>query len=270
MKQIYYVLAVVLAVAGIIFYGIRPQQDLQAAAAHCLIIGHRGFANDYPENTMRSFTHALPYVHALELDLQLTKDDHIVIMHDDTLDRTTDGSGFVRDHTLHELQKLDAGKGTTIPTLETVLKWADDKVRLAIEIKESDGDSEQLLDLLFKQMYAGYEDEIFFASFDHQALKELKEQHPEALTILNFRSLPKGDIVQYVQSFNANGAGFVATLVTKEMVHELREAGLLVGVYPINAIEHYHHFLNMNIDFAVTDNPKLIAKERTKLMHVEH
>ena len=129
MKRLYLALGLLVSALGFGYYFFTTPNNLKAAAEQCIIVGHRGFASDYPENTMLAFEHALPYIDVLELDLQLTKDNRLVVMHDDTLDRTTNGTGFVRSHTLAQLQELDAGKkfgnnfaGVKIPTLAQVLK----------------------------------------------------------------------------------------------------------------------------------------------------
>ena len=72
-------------------------------------------------------------------------------------------------------------------------------------------------------------------------------------------------MVEYVRSHNANGAGFVATLLTADIAAGLRKAQLLVGVYPVNEVDHFHYFLNMGVNFVVSDNPKLVAQNRNRL-----
>ena len=274
MKRLYLALFVLVGAFGVAYYFFNAPNNLKEAASRSVIVGHRGFASDYPENTMLAFQKALPYIDVLELDLQLTKDNQLVVMHDDTLDRTTNGTGFVRNHTLKQLQELDAGakfaqkySGAKIPTLQQVLKWAKGKVRLAIEIKEQEGDNHELLKALTVHFSDGYEREIIFASFDHDALKNLKKTYPGIFTILNFiGKLPEGDMVEYMQKYNANGAGFVATLLTADIAGMLSNAGLAVGVYPVNQVDHFHYFLNMGVNFVVSDNPKLVADERTRLL----
>ena len=106
-------------------------------------IAHRGASGYAPENTFAAFDLAAEMnADMIELDVQLTKDRQIVVIHDDRVDRTTNGSGFVKDFTLEELQKLDAGswygpafQGERIPTLEAVLKRYHKKIGLLIELK---------------------------------------------------------------------------------------------------------------------------------------
>ena len=108
-----------------------------------LIMGHRGAMGHAPENTMASFRKAVELgVEAIELDVHLSSDGKLVVIHDETLDRTTDGQGPVVAKTLTELKALDAGSwykpefaGERIPTLEEVLDWARDRVPVVIEVK---------------------------------------------------------------------------------------------------------------------------------------
>ena len=106
-------------------------------AARPLVAGHRGYKAKYPENTMLGFREALKLsVDMLEIDLRLSRDEQLVLMHDSTLDRTTDGHGRVESHTLKELQAFDAGRGERIPTFEEFLDWVQPTgLFLNVEIK---------------------------------------------------------------------------------------------------------------------------------------
>ena len=100
-------------------------------------IAHRGASKQFPENTLLAFRKAIEQgVDYLEMDLHLTQDREIVIMHDETLDRTTNGTGFIWDHSLEDLRKLDAGRGEPIPTLADVVELIrPTPVRLYLELK---------------------------------------------------------------------------------------------------------------------------------------
>ena len=107
-------------------------------------VAHRGASGNYPENTLIAFQKALEIgVDEIELDLYLTKDDHLVVMHDSTVDRTTDGTGAIEDLTLAEIKTLDAGRvfgeqfrGERVPTWEEALDLVRGKVRLNVHLKE--------------------------------------------------------------------------------------------------------------------------------------
>jgi len=101
-----------------------------------LIIAHRGASAYEPENTLRAIEKALDF-HAdmIEIDVRMSKDNQIVVIHDDTVNRTTNGIGRVVDLTLEKLKKLDAGKGERIPTFEEVINYVKEIAILVVEIK---------------------------------------------------------------------------------------------------------------------------------------
>src|SRR5438105_2353760 len=101
---------------------------LQEERGRVWVVGHRGAMGYCPENTMASFERALALgADWIELDVHLSRDGELIVIHDETLDRTTNGHGLVRDHTLAELKQLDAGDGQQIPTLDEVLTWAAER-----------------------------------------------------------------------------------------------------------------------------------------------
>ena len=111
------------------------------------VAAHRGFCGQYPENTMLAFTKAIELgVDQIETDVRITKDNELVLIHDATLDRTTNGTGKVCDYTLAELKQLDAGRGEQIPTLRELLELVKDHptMTLDLELKEyPNGDWEE-------------------------------------------------------------------------------------------------------------------------------
>lgn len=140
-------------------------------------LAHRGYPKKYPENTLTSFRAALDlsYSH-LELDVNLTKDGVPVVIHDPTVNRTTNGKGLVKDFTLDELRRLDAGGGEAIPTLEEVLKLAKGKAMVDIELKQSGdlypGMEDKVLEVIRS---CGVQDQVFVTSFDHYSIIRTRE-----------------------------------------------------------------------------------------------
>src|SRR6185312_2950197 len=101
------------------------RERLLAERGRVWVVGHRGAMGYCPENTLASFQRGLELgADWIELDVHLSRDGALIVIHDETLERTTDGHGLVRDHTLAELKQLDAGDGQRIPTLSEVLAWA--------------------------------------------------------------------------------------------------------------------------------------------------
>jgi len=121
-------------------------------------VAHRGASAQYPENTLLAFRGAIAQgVDALEIDVHCTADAHLIVIHDSTLERTTNGHGNVHDHSLQELRQLDAGRGEKIPLLEEVIQLArESRIRLCVEIKGSTEDEElALADAIIRTLIRG-------------------------------------------------------------------------------------------------------------------
>jgi glycerophosphoryl diester phosphodiesterase len=158
-----------------------------------LIIAHRGNSDERPENTLASFQSALEVgATMIELDVQLTRDDHIVVIHDPSVDRTTDGSGAVRELTLAEVRQLSAGyperfgdayAGERIPTLAEALAFLKGRGRIMLELKtesiSDDADAGLEARTLAEVRRAGMTDAVALISFDRRALVRCREQAPE-------------------------------------------------------------------------------------------
>ena len=149
------------------------------------IWAHRGCSQMYPENTLLAFEKAaaIDGLTGIELDIQLTKDGHIVVFHDEEIDRTTDGTGELRSFTLAELKKyrIDAGNGTyeRIPTIEEVLDLLEDKMRrglkLNIELKNSifpyEGMEQKIIELIHER---GLQENVVYSSFSALSLEKIR------------------------------------------------------------------------------------------------
>src|SRR5438270_4096744 len=135
-------------------------------------IGHRGAAGHAPENTLASINAGITLgVDFVEVDIQLTRDSQLVIMHDKRVDRTTDGSGYVADMDLDDLRKLDAGDGERVPTLVEVLDVARDRVGLMLEIV-SPGIAKQVLSTVHA---SGFKEPVIYASLLHSELLLIRQ-----------------------------------------------------------------------------------------------
>lgn len=155
------------------------------------IWAHRGCSQNYPENTLLAFQKAaeIKGLTGIELDIQLTKDGHMVVFHDEKVDRTTDGTGELKNYSLAELKelKIDAGNGTyeQIPTMEEVLDLLEDRLRegllLNIELKNSvfpyEGMEEKIIELICKR---GLQKNVVYSSFRALSLEKIRSLEPEA------------------------------------------------------------------------------------------
>lgn len=155
------------------------------------IWAHRGCSQRYPENTLLAFEKAagIRNLTGIELDIQLTKDGELVVIHDERVDRTTEGMGFVRDYTLAELRKLhiyaDAGPSQIIPTMDEVFDLTEGKLKsglkINIELKTSvypyPGMEEKIVELVHKR---GLEESIVYSSFYALSLEKVRQLEPTA------------------------------------------------------------------------------------------
>lgn len=145
---------------------------------------HRGASGYFPENTMLAFEKAVSLGSTgIETDIQMTKDGVLVLIHDERVDRTTDGTGYVKDYTYKELLKLDAGsyvseefKGLKVPTLEELLQFAShNELKLDLELKSNiilyDGIEEKTVDLINKY---NMNHRVTVSSFNHYSLMKIK------------------------------------------------------------------------------------------------
>lgn len=153
------------------------------------IWAHRGCSQRYPENTLLAFEKALKIkgLAGIELDIQLTKDRHMVVFHDERVDRTTEGIGCVRDYTLADLKRLhiyaDVHPTQQIPTIEEVLDLIEPAMRsglkLNIELKNSvypyEGMEEQIIDLIHAR---GLQEQVVYSSFSARSLQKVRELDP--------------------------------------------------------------------------------------------
>ncbi|MGG1517435.1 glycerophosphodiester phosphodiesterase [Paenibacillus oryzisoli] len=151
-----------------------------------LVIGHRGAAGEAPENTLASFALAAAQgAEGIELDIHISKDGEIVVCHDHTLDRTTNGSGLICEHNWQDIRQLDAGawfadnyRGERVPLLREVFKMLPPNFLINVEVKHAyEGRLEQ--ELLAYLRASGRMEDVVISSFDHQCIRRLKLAEPE-------------------------------------------------------------------------------------------
>lgn len=146
------------------------------------ILAHRGYRAKYPENTMLAFEKAIEAgCDGMELDVQLTRDGEMVIIHDETVDRTTNGHGSVVDMTLAEIRALDAGEGQCVPTLGEYLNLVEKlPIITNIELKNSVVPYEGVEEMVIAEIRRrGLEDRIIFSSFKHDSVIKCKRIAPD-------------------------------------------------------------------------------------------
>ena len=243
------------------------------------VFGHRGAAGLAPENSIPSFALALALgADMLELDVHASRDDVVVVCHDPTLDRTTNGTGLVRERSLYELQQLDAGyhytrdghdypyrgHGVRIPTLEALLR--DFPLAYCnIEIKQADPPIVAQVVEVIQRLAAQHR--VLLAAEDDTIMREIHHLAGEIAT--SFSAVEVADFIGRVQ--NGNWAGYRPggralqipprfndiELVTTETVAAAHRCGLEVHVWTVNNADEMHQLLKLGVDGIISDLPGL-------------
>jgi len=230
------------------------------------VIGHRGAMGHIAENTFPSFELGLSQgADILELDIHLSRDGEVVVIHDATLDRTTDGHGYIRDHTLAELKHLDAGgkhkaAGARIPTLAEVLEWARDRAALAIEIKAAHvrypGIEAKMLDLLAR---FGMTEHVVVISFDHLSLHEVKRLEPNVAVGPLYLARP-ADSAGLMRATNAEVMRPQYAYVTEAEVSVARENDWAIAPWGATERPMWEYLWGLGVDAISANHPdRLVA-----------
>ncbi|HIE51609.1 MAG TPA: glycerophosphodiester phosphodiesterase [Armatimonadetes bacterium] len=218
------------------------------------VVGHRGAAGLEPENTLRSFRRALELgVDYVECDVHLTRDGHLAVIHDETVDRTTNGQGRVAVFTLAELKRLDAGRGEHIPTLEEVLNLTRGRVGVLIELK-GPHTAEPVVRTV-KQL--GMEEEVVLTSFHLERIRAAKTLEPHLRTGAIFGQ-PPSDAVAQALAVGAAGLGVHYRNLTRELVAAAHAAGLEVRAWNPDTEEEMQALLALGVDGISTNRPDLL------------
>lgn len=245
-----------------------------ALTRHSQVWAHRGFSSKFPENTLPAFIAALELgVDGIELDIHLTKDGHVVVIHDEQLNRTTNGNGLVVAHTLEELKDLDAGNwfggefaGVQIPTLVEVLDlvatWPT-PVTLNIESKSGVIPYPGLELTAWQQVCErGFQDRVIFSSFNHFSLRDLKVAAPRAqIGLLYMEGLV--DPWRYAKHLSAGALHPYFLSFDREVVHAAHEHKVAIHAFTVNHEDHMRRLLEWNVDALITDRPDVLLAMRT-------
>ncbi|AWW40990.1 MULTISPECIES: glycerophosphodiester phosphodiesterase [Streptomyces] len=216
-----------------------------------LTIGHRGVMGVEPENTLRSFVAAQQAgLDVIELDLHLSKDGALVVLHDTDVDRTTDGTGPVAEMTLAELRALDAGRGERIPVFEEVLDAV--KVPLQTEIKDVAA-ARALAAVVHERNLV---ERIEVSSFHDEAVAEIARLVPGVRTAL-IGSRYGSDIVERATAAGAATVCLNIRRLTLEIVEHARAEGLRIIGWVVNTQEHLRLVRALELDGATTDYPEI-------------
>ncbi|MCB1157226.1 MAG: glycerophosphodiester phosphodiesterase [Leptospiraceae bacterium] len=260
----------------------QPRDTQKLHKNSFLIIAHRGARHFAPENTMSAFHYAASKNWAFELDTMFCKSGELVVIHDETLERTTNGKGNVKDFTLDELKKLDAGsffkesfKSETIPTLEEVLDTFGGKVIIDIEVKAGKDTApeiarktgEEVAKLITKK---NLEEKVFVSSFNPLVLEKIKEINPTIFRAQLYSNFDDVDMAYYkkvaLRNLLLNGKASPDILapdyllVDESYLKKYHELGYKVYPYTVNEPEKMAELLKSEVDGIITDRPDLLEE----------
>jgi glycerophosphoryl diester phosphodiesterase len=221
-----------------------------------LRIGHRGARAYEPENTLRSFKKALEIgVNAVELDVRKTKDNHLVVIHDADVKRTTDGEGLVSELTLKEVKEFSAEKGEKIPTLKEILAFLDKKVKILIELKDK-GVENQVLSLVHEN---GQQKNVIIVSFSEEALRKVRELDKEVETGLIY--VKHKNPVKAALDLKASYLLPLYRFTHTTNVQKAHENGLKVIVWTVNKPEEVAEYTKKGVDGIASDKPDILVQQ---------
>lgn len=225
-----------------------------------LLIGHRGARGLAPENTLRALDAGIAAGCAwLEFDVQRHPSGELFLLHDLTLQRTTNGHGLASDCDWQALRQLDAGQGQHLPTLDEALDLIDQRAAVNIELKTWDGTAAAVADCLRARLAEGWPAEQFMVSSFHlPELYEFKQLLPEIPVAVLLCGVPL-DWVACAIELEATALNQSAEFVDVRLLADAKARGLKVFVYTVNDAEEYARLAALGVDGVFTDLPNRLA-----------
>jgi len=236
-------------------------------------IAHRGSSGSYPENTEIAFEKAIESrVDMIEMDCQLSKDGHIVVFHDERLNRTAKTRGWVMGKNLNQLKKLDVGawfkkafKGQRILTLEEAMEIVGGKVDINLDIKTvPKGLLGIELKILFTLSHFDYFGRSVLSSFDFRTLQRIRELAPEARIGILYRKGMKEDPLQMAWKVRAYSLHLQKDCANRDLIQQSRNLGLKTFVWTVNEVRDMEKFLSLGADGIISDFPEKFWKIRPR------
>ncbi|NLY61417.1 MAG: glycerophosphodiester phosphodiesterase [Clostridiales bacterium] len=239
-----------------------------------LVIAHRGASAYAPENTVPAFEKALELgTEGIELDVHMTADGEIVVIHDFSIDRTSNGKGMIKDFTLDDIKKFDFGswfgpeyKGVSIPTLSEVLQLLRDwDGLLNIEVKSGPifykGIEEKLIDMV--KAY-DFSERVIFSSFNHYSLRDIKTIDPSMkIGLLYMAGLVEP--YNYAKSLGAEALHPYYYNIVPEVVEGCKKNGIKLNPFTINNKKEIEMIMKAGVDGIITDYPDRALEVKEKV-----
>ncbi len=231
-------------------------------------VGHRGAPMAAPENTLLSFKRAVDLgVDWIEFDLRESKDGVLVVIHDETVDRTTNGKGKVSEMTFEQLQRLDAGDGQKIPSLQQVIDFARGKVKMDMEIKVK-GIEEDVLDAILRNGLAG---KCMVSSFIYGSIKTVHEINSSVPTAAIMSKLPE-DIEKCLDTLfddvNTRIMMISKKIASEPFVTEIRRRGFTVGIWNADTPVEIEKYAYMEPYYLCSNYPGLLMEYKHVPVHI--
>lgn len=200
----------------------------------------------------------------IEIDVYAVEDE-LVVIHDKTLERTTNGKGFVVNQSMEYLRSLDAGKGQKIPFLREVFDLVDKRAGINIELKGRNTASPVIALILeyIKNQNLTY-DSIIVSSFDHDELKKVKAFEPNIKTGLLISSIPE-HFARIAESMGAYSVHISKKSINRQLVDDAHRRGIKVFVYTVNSGEDVALMQSLGVDGIFTDYPELLTLPASQL-----
>jgi len=239
------------------------RDDARVVRRHMMNIAHRGASGRFPENTLRAFGAAIDAgAQMCELDVQLSRDGAVVVIHDDTVDRTTDGRGAVRAMTLDELKRLDAGarygnefKGERIPTLNEVLALTEGRCGLNIELKSA-GVERKVCDLIVEHRALAT---AMVSGFDWDALAIVHHLEPRVRVGLLASQWP-ARLVGAAFEMRADAINPRSDIVTEDLCIAAHQRNLSVYTWTVDEPDEMRRLIAFGVDGIMTNYPERLRE----------
>ena len=237
-----------------------------------LLFAHRGFSGNYPENSPLAFRMAVEKTNAdgIESDVHITKDGRLVIFHDASVERTSNGTGFIKDMTYDELLTLDIGAwkspefaGQHIWTFGQLLDFCKEtKMLLNMELKNYEVFYEGLEQRVIDEICARQmQDQVFVSSFNHISMQQFKELCPDIETGLLYDK-PYLDMEHYVQRSNADNMHprYMLLQYQPELMDLFHGRGMKVNTWTVNDAENMADMMRRGVDCIISNHPDLLCR----------
>lgn len=237
-----------------------------------MLLAHRGFSGDYPENSPLAFRKAVELTHAdgFESDVHITKDGKLVIFHDATLERTSNGTGYIKDYTYDELLALDIGAwkspdyaGEHIWTFDELLDFCNEThMLLNMELKNYevfyDGLEQHVIDAIRTHKM---QDRVFVSSFNHISMQLFKHLDGDIETGLLYDK-PLLDIGEYIARSNADNMHprYMLLQYQPELVALYHERGMKVNTWTVNDEENMRDMIARGVDCIISNHPDVLCR----------